>query len=82
MFDVRRHDDQLPGAALETLLADRDADPATSYPPDLITLVVVQTDTRRGRSHPDHPYAGSAIALIKQDVKGRWAAGAISFDND
>jgi hypothetical protein len=82
MFDVRRHDDQLPGAALQSLLAHRDADPATPYPPDLITSVVVQTDTRRGRSQPDHPDAGSAVTLIKQDVKGCGAAGAVSFDND
>jgi hypothetical protein len=43
---VRRYHHQLSGAALQTLLAYRDPDPATPYPPDFITLMAVQSDAQ------------------------------------
>jgi hypothetical protein len=72
------------------LLAHYDTQTATSCPPDFITLMAVQT-TATGRrrvtrgslrkANPDHPDAGSSIVLIEQNVKGRWPARAVGFDD-
>jgi hypothetical protein len=67
---VRRYHHQLSSAALQTLLAYRDPDPATPYPPDFITLMAVQSDAQiEARNHADHPDTGSSIVLAEKHIK-------------
>ena len=67
---VRRYHHQLSGAALQTLLAYRDPDPATPYPPDFITLMAVQSDAQiETRNHADHPDMGSSVVLAEKHIK-------------